>query len=326
VGGKGHKFSAINKLNKTFQLQCKYICLKKAFLQPLMIKRFCLLAFLLSLTTFVNAQEVRGSFVKTDLFSIEREKLFDDGTLRYRIAVDADEIIAFNSCNAPVVFFLNSEGRIIDEVKLPYEGCLRNMEFDEFDNLMMMNNEETKIFKYVRRTKKVEEIPYTKPEDWYNNLNHFFRFFEIASIPTYYNNPTYYQDFYKTRFPYSYNLWLNYQDGFIYQFAYNFIKKVGNRKTYLALKKSDLWFSDRLTNKCKPLLIDLEKETTVYFDRALTIYHENFKTGVINTWPCVEGTQEAAQLDYATNIKQKKIWGISGFDKKNVTFSVWNIR
>lgn len=290
-----------------------------------MIRNF-LLFFVFSFPLTVLAQQQRGPFVKYDLFTADREQIFDGGTLTYRMAVDADEIIAVNSCNAPYIYFFNKEGVKVDECKLPYEGCLRNMEFDEFDNLMMMDNEETKIFKYVRRTKKIEIIPYTKPEDWYTNLNHFYRFFEIASIPTYYNNPTYYQDFYKTRFPYSYNLWLNYEDGFIYQFAYNFIKKVGNRKTYLSLKRADLWFSDRLSNKCKPLLINLEKETTVYFDRALTLYYEDFKSGLIYTWPCAEGHNEAVQLDYCTNVKQKKVWGISTFDDKKVTFSVWEIK
>ena len=272
------------------------------------------------------SQEQRGPFVKHDLFTFDREKVFDNGIFTYRLAVNAEEIIAINSCNAPYVYFYNSQGVLVDEVKLPYEGCLRNMDFDEFDNLVMMDNEETKLFKYDRRSKKIEIIPYNKPEDWYNSLNHFYRFFEIGSIPTYYNNPTYYQDFYKTRFHYSYNLWLNYEDGFIYQFAYNFIKKVGNRKTYLALKKSDLWFSDRLSNKCKPLLVNLENETAVYFDRALTIFHEDFKTGTLQTWPCAEGHSEAVQLDYSTNIKQKKIWGVSTFDKSKVTISVWEIK
>ena len=272
------------------------------------------------------SQERRGPFVKTDLFTLDRDRVIDGGIFSYRIAVDADEIIAFNSCNQPYVFLINNRGTILEEIKLPYEGCLRNMEFDEFDNLMMMDNEETRIFKYVRKTKKIEIIAYNKPEDWYKSLNHFYRFFEIASIPTYYNNPDYYQDFYKTRFHYSYNLWLNYQDGYIYQFAYNFIKKVGNRKTYLALKRSDLWFSDRLTNKCKPLLVDLEKETALYFDRSLTLYFEDFKNHTLQTWPLAEEHDEAVQLDYATNIKQKKVWGVSTFDNKHLTISVWEIK
>lgn len=288
------------------------------------IHRFFLLIFVFS-TALVGAQETKGPFTKTDLFTIDRDKLFGEGNFTYRIAVDADEIIAFNTCSEPYVYFLNKEGQIIERIKLEYQGCIRNMEFDEFDNLLMMDNEETKIYKYVRRTKQMEVLPYDKPEDWYKAINHFYKFFEIASIPTYYNNPEYYQDFYKTRFHYSYNLWLNYENGFIYQFAYNFIKKVGNRKIFTALKKSDLWFSDRLSNKCKPLLINLENETAVYYDRALNIHYEDFKHGLLYKWPCAEGHDEAVQLDYSTNKSQKKIWGVGKFDKQKVTFSVWTV-
>jgi hypothetical protein len=266
-----------------------------------------------------------GRLVKQDLFTLPYETIMDGGNFVYRIAVDADEVIAFNSCNAPYVFFINQQGKIIDKLKLPYEGCLRNMEFDEFDNLLMMDNEEKTIYKYDHRTKKIETIPYNKPEDWYKQLNHFYRFFEISSIPTFYNNPDYMQDFYSTRFPYAYNLWLNYEDGFIYQFAYNFIKKVGNHKTYVALKRSDMWFSERLTNKCKPLLINLEKQTAVYYDRSLNLVLEDFSAERLKTWPCAEGHDDAVQLDFCTNKLQKKIWGVSQFNKKEITFSVWTV-
>ena len=287
-----------------------------------------IISFVILLTHYISgySQERRGPFVKTDLFTLDRDRVIDGGIFTYRIAVDADEIIAFNSCNQPYVFLINNQGTILEEIKLPYEGCLRNMEFDEFDNLMMMDNEETKIYKYIRRTKTVEILPYNKPEDWYKNINHFYKFFEIASIPTYYNNPDYYQDFFKTRFHYSYNLWLNYEDGFIYQFAYNFIKKVGNHKIFTALRKSDLWFSDRLSNKCKPLLVNLQNETAVYYDRALNLYYEDFKNGLLYQWPCAEGHDEAVQLDYSTNKNQKKIWGVGFFDSKKVTFSTWQVK
>ena len=121
--------------------------------------------------SYIYSQERRGPFVKTDLFTLERDSVIDGGIFTYRIAVDADEIIAFNSCNQPYVFLINNQGTILDEIKLPYEGCLRNMEFDEFDNLMMMDNEETRIFKYVRKTKKMEIIPYNKTEDRYKSMN-----------------------------------------------------------------------------------------------------------------------------------------------------------
>ena len=86
-----------------------------------------------------------------------------------------------------------------------------------------------------------------------------------------------------------------------------------------------MWFSERLTNKCKPLIVDLEKETAVYYDRSLNLVFEDFKNNIIKTWPCTEGHDEAVQLDFATNIKQKKIWGISKFNKKELTFSVWRV-
>lgn len=108
--------------------------------------------------SYIYSQERRGPFVKTDLFTLERDRVIDGGIFTYRIAVDADEIIAFNSCNQPYVFLINNQGTILEEIKLPYEGCLRNMEFDEFDNLMMMDNEETRIFKYVRKTKKLKSF------------------------------------------------------------------------------------------------------------------------------------------------------------------------
>ncbi len=270
------------------------------------------------------AQE--GILAKTDLFTITYDSLVAPGNFVFRIAVDAEEVIAFNSCNAPYVFLLNQKGEILEKIKLPYEGCLRNMEFDEFDNLMMMDNEEKTIYKYVRRTKKIETLPYTKPEDWYKSLNHFYRFFEISSIPTFYNNPDYIQDFYYTRFPYSYNLWLNYNDGYIYQFAYNFVRKIGNRKTYIALKRSDIWFSERLTNKCKPLLINLEKETAVYYDRSLNLILEDFAQHKLDIYQCAEGHDEAVQLDFATNMKQQKVWGVSQFSKKEITFSLWEVK
>ena len=187
-----------------------------------MVKKIFFFAFLLLSFRFTSAQQTKGPFTKTDLFSIDRDRFFGEGNFTYRIAVDADEIIALNSCGEPYVYFLAANGDILDKITLDYQGCLRNMEFDEFDNLLMMDNEETTIYKYIRRTKQIEIIPYNKPEDWYKNINHFYKFFEIASIPTYYNNPDYYQDFYKTRFHYSYNLWLNYEDGFIYQFATTF--------------------------------------------------------------------------------------------------------
>ena len=172
----------------------------------------------------------------------------------------------------------------------------------------------------------MQKLAYEKPEDWYVAQNHWYKFFEIGSIPTFYNNREYLQDFYYTRFDYSYNLYLNYNNGYIYQYAYNFIRKVGNRKTYKALSKDDLWFSDRLSNKCKMLLVDLENEIAVYYNRALILLYEDFNNEVVLEYPCKVPDGEAVQLDFATNKMQRKIWGVSEFNKDRIVFSEWRIR
>ncbi|MFM7900357.1 MAG: hypothetical protein ACKPAD_00050, partial [Bacteroidota bacterium] len=226
--------------------------------------------------------------------------------------------------NRPMVYFIKN-GKVIDSLKLEYKGCVRNMEFDEHDNLLIMDNEETTIYRFHNRTKAQEKLPYKKPEDWYRAQNHWYQFFEIGSIPTFYNNREYLQDFYYTRFDYSYNLFLNYNNGYIYQYAYNFIRKVGNRKTYLALKKDDLWFSDRLSNKCKMLLIDLEREQIVYYNRALVLIFEDFKKGTLQEYNSSVPKSEPVQLDYATNKLQEKIWGVSKFDKERIWFAAYTM-
>lgn len=273
-------------------------------------------------TTLVHAQLVRE-----ELFSINRSLIMGEGQFNFKIAVNSEEVIAFNSCNRPVVYFIKN-GMVTDSILLEYKGCIRNMEFDENDNLLIMDNEERIIYRYSYRNKALEKLNYNKPEDWYILQNHWYKFFEIGSVPTFYNNREYLQDFYYTRFDYSYNLYLNYSNGYIYQYAYNFIRKVGNRKTYLALKKDDLWFSDRLSNKCKMLLIDLERQAVVYYNRALILIYEDFKNGRLLEYAAPAPSGEPVQLDYATNKQQRKIWGISSFSKDKINFVaysfVWN--
>jgi hypothetical protein len=273
-------------------------------------------------TTLVHAQLVRE-----ELFSINRSLIMGEGQFNFKIAVNSEEVIAFNSCNRPVVYFIKN-GMVTDSILLEYKGCIRNMEFDENDNLLIMDNEERTIYRYSYRNKALEKLNYNKPEDWYILQNHWYKFFEIGSVPTFYNNREYLQDFYYTRFDYSYNLYLNYSNGYIYQYAYNFIRKVGNRKTYLALKKDDLWFSDRLSNKCKMLLIDLERQAVVYYNRALILIYEDFKNGRLLEYAAPAPSGEPVQLDYATNKQQRKIWGISSFSKDKINFVaysfVWN--
>lgn len=287
-----------------------------------MNKLFCLLVSVLFGASSVNAQ-----LVKEELFSIPRNLIMGDGQFNFKIAVNSEEVIAFNSCNRPVVYFIRN-GKVTDSLKLEYKGCIRNMEFDENDNLLIMDNEEKTIYRYSYRNFAMEKLPYNKPEDWFIMQNHWYKFFEIGSVPTFYNNREYLQDFYYTRFDYSYNLYLNYSNGYIYQYAYNFIRKVGNRKTYLALKKDDLWFSDRLSNKCKMLLIDLERQVVVYYNRALVLIYEDFKNERILEYSSPVPNSEPVQLDYATNKSQKKIWGISSYSATKINFAaysfVWN--
>lgn len=276
----------------------------------------------LILLLMLSALPSGAQLVKQELFSIDRNKIMGEGPFNYKMAVNSEEVIAFNSCNRPVVYFIKN-GSVIDSILLEYKGCVRNIEFDENDNLLIMDNEEKTIYRYHHRTKAMEKLNYHKPEDWYIVQNHWYKFFEIGSIPTFYNNREYLQDFYYTRFDYSYNLYLNYNTGYIYQYAYNFIRKVGNRKTYLALKKEDLWFSDRLSNKCKMLLIDLEKQCVAYYNRALVLIFEDFQKGRVLEYAAPAPSGEAVQLDYSTNKHQKKIWGVSGFDKQKIRFATW---
>ena len=262
--------------------------------------------------------------LKKDLFTLPTKRIIGEGQFNFKIAVDKDETIAIGSCTQPLIFFVNSSGYVSDSLKLPFTSCVRNMEFDEYDNLLLMDNEEEHIYKYDRRKRKLEKLPYTEPEDWYTLLNHYYKYFEISSIPTFYINKDYLQDSYYTRFNYCYNLWLNYSNGFIYQSAYNFIRKVGNHKTYVALKKTDLWFSERLSNKSKLLLIDLENEVAVYYNRALILIYEDFKNSAIREYNCPT-YGEAVQYDFSTNIQQRKIWGVSSYTKDRFTVSVWDL-
>ncbi|MEY3343889.1 MAG: hypothetical protein RL090_1573 [Bacteroidota bacterium] len=283
--------------------------------------RFSLTVSVMMLITSVN---VFGQLEREDLYSIPRHLIMGEGQFNFKMAVSSEEVIAFNSCNRPMVYFIKN-GKVLDSLKLEYKGCIRNMEYDEHDNLLIMDNEETTIYRFHNRTRAQEKLPYKKPEDWYRAQNHWYQFFEIGSIPTFYNNREYLQDFYYTRFDYTYNLYLNYQNGYIYQYAYNFIRKVGNRKTYLALKKDDLWFSDRLSNKCKMLLIDLENERIVYYNRALVLIFEDFKKGTQQEYKSNVPDGEPVQLDYATNKLQEKIWGVSKFDKEFIYFSAFSL-
>ncbi len=273
--------------------------------------------------TFINTFSQEGTLSKNELFSIPTEKVAVASGYSFKIAADSKENIAFNACSRQIVFIFDSKGNQIDSVKVPTDKCLRAMEYDEYDNLLIMDNDETKIFRYNSQTKKLETLAYNKPEDWYNLLNHYYKNFEIPTIPTFYSNNDYLQDFYFTRFNYSYNLYLNYKNGFIYQAHYNFIKKINNHKSYANLKRENYWFSDNVTPKSKLLLVNDEQKAVVYYDRFYNLIYENFTTNKLVVNAALEANSEPARFDYCTNIKQDKIFGISGFNKKNIVISSW---
>lgn len=282
-----------------------------------------LILILLLFPFLTPAQE--GRLQKTELFTIPTEKFEGASGYSFKLAVDSKENIAFNACSRPYIFIFNKEGDQKDSIKLPSSKCIRSLEFDDKDNLLIMDNDETVIFRYSLQYKKLETLPYAKPEDWYILLNHYYKNFELPSIPTFYSNNDYLQDFYFTRFPYSYNLYLNYKNGFIYQVHYNFIKKIDNHKTYVNLKKEHYWLSDNLTPKSKLLLINDEMKSAVYYDRFYNLIYENFNTGKLVVNAALGANSEPARFDYSVNKSQDKIWGISGFNKRAISIASWKL-
>ena len=73
------------------------------------------------------------------------------------------------------------------------------------------------------------------------------------------------------------------------------------------------------------LLIDLEKEIVVYYNRALILIYEDFNRNYLIEYPCRVPEGEAVQVDFATNKLQDKIWGVSDFNDKRIIFSIWSI-
>lgn len=279
------------------------------------------LILLLVLPAALYAQE--GRLIKTELFTIPTEKIEGAAGYTFKIAADSKENIAFNACSRPMIYIYNNMGIEIDSIKLPTEKCVRALEYDEYDNLLIMDNNEQSIYRYNPKYKKLETLPYGKPEDWFNLLNHYYKNFELPSIPTYYSNNDYLQDFYFTRFSHSYNLFLNYKNGFIYQAHYNFVKKINNHKTYANMKKEDVWLSDNMTPKAKLLLINDENKSVVYYDRFYNLIYENTTNGLVIVNAALNSGSEPARFDYCTNTKQEKIFGISGFNKRAITISSW---
>ncbi|MFN0187868.1 MAG: hypothetical protein ACKVQV_04145, partial [Bacteroidia bacterium] len=142
------------------------------------MKNYIILALVL-LHIQSSAQE--GRLIRTELFTIPTEKVEGASGYSFKIAVDSKERIAFNACSRPFIYIFTSEGVQVDSIKLPNEKCVRSMEFDEYDDLIIMDNNETAIYKYSTQYKKLESIPYTKPEDWFKQLNHYYKLFELPS-------------------------------------------------------------------------------------------------------------------------------------------------
>lgn len=282
-------------------------------------------SLLLLLFLFSAAPAQEGRLFRTELFTIPTEKVEGASGYTFKIAADSKDNIAFNACSRPYVYVFNVTGQQIDSIKLPNDKCVRALEYDENDNLLIMDNSELHIYRYTPKYKRIETLPYSKPEDWFIQLNHYYKNFEIPSIPTYYSNNDYLQDFYFTRFTYSYNLYLNYKNGFIYQAHYNYIKKINNHKTYANMKKEDIWLSDNLSPKSKILLVSDENKSVVYYDRFYNLIYESVSQNKVVVNAALEANSEPARFDYCTNIKQEKIFGISGFNKRSITISSWKL-
>lgn len=287
------------------------------------IRKAITISFLLMLSTTLSYSQA-GKLKKTELFCIPTAK-FNNAASGYsfKVAIDSKENIAFNACSLPCIFIYNAKGEQLDSIKLPFTSCIRNLEFDENDNLLIMDNDELSIYQYDAEHKKLEYHPYQKPEDWFNLMNHYYKSFEISTIPTYYSNNDYLQDFYFTRFNYSYNLYFNYKNGYIYQCHYNFIKKIENHKMYSNQKKGNYWLSDNISIRSKILKIDDENKTVIYYDRFYNLIFEDFINGTIIVNPALEPNSEAARFDYSTNKNQDRIFGISAFNKQTIVISSW---
>lgn len=286
--------------------------------------KFRIILFQLVFLSFSFSFAQEGKLTRSELFSIPTVKFNNTASgYSFKIAVDSKETIAFNACSMPFVYFFNTKGEQVDSVKLPFTSCIRSLEFDEADNLLIMDNDELSIYKYNTQLHQLTTHPYQKPEDWYKMINHYFLSFDLSTIPTYYSNNDYLQDFYFTRFNYSYNIFLNSKNGYIYQCHYNFIKKIENHKMYSNQKKENYWLSDNMSIRSKILRIDDGNKSVYYYDRFYNIIYENYTNGIVRVTAALEPNSEAARFDYSTNTQQTKIFGISAFNRQNIVISSW---
>ena len=115
---------------------------------------------LISIFLTTNSFGQEGRLNRTELFSIPTSKLNNAAAgYSFKIAVDNDENIAFNACSVPFVFIYTKNGEQIDSIKLPFTTCIRNIEYDEEDNLLIMDNDEFNIYKYNKQKKQLEIFP-----------------------------------------------------------------------------------------------------------------------------------------------------------------------
>ncbi|MBK8846614.1 MAG: hypothetical protein IPO27_08775 [Bacteroidetes bacterium] len=275
-------------------------------------------------TMGVYAQQMCG-LEKKVLFKIKRSKFVGPGPFNFRIAVDSESRVAITSCNIKWIFLFNKNGQLIDSVKTPFSECVRLMEFDEFDRLQIADNNERIIYKINFERDLLDSAEYTNPEEWYNQLNHFYHLYNISSIPTAYCNPAFPQDNYKTRFSYSYNLYTNYTTGFLYQANHNFIRRLGTKRNYEPLRKRDVWFSDFINTRSKILWIDDFTKRAIFFDRSLKLYCEDYINDTYDIVDCSINAPEAAQFDFSTCYKKNLIIGVSGFDATSIEVSSWSV-
>src|SRR5689334_6028994 len=129
-----------------------------------MLRRHIMIIVILISGCSVFAQE--GRLIRTELFSIPTSRFSNASGYSFKIAVNSKDEIALNACSQPYVYIYNLKGEQTDSVKLPFTSCVRTMEFDENDNLLIMDNDELNIYTYNFKYRKLEGHPYQKPEDW----------------------------------------------------------------------------------------------------------------------------------------------------------------
>src|SRR6187549_193176 len=110
------------------------------------MKKYCLLLLLACSLTSSRAEE--GKMIRNELFTIPTSLFEQSSGFSFKIAADSKENIAFNACSRPVVYLYHIDGNVYDSIRIPAKQCVRMMEFDEYDNLLIMDNNEQAIYRY----------------------------------------------------------------------------------------------------------------------------------------------------------------------------------